>query len=453
MAGSKPKSIAVLGGGLTGLAAAFRLTQQGHLVRLFESSPAIGGAIRTEATDGWLVESGPNSLQEGSPELAILLRELDLGAERIEASPQARNRYLVRGGRPMALPRSPAGFAASSLFSLGAKARIVAELLTPPWERPGDVSLADLVREHFGTEVLDFAVQPAISGIYAGDPSRLSAREAFPSLWAMQRTHGSLLRGAIAAARARKARGASAKIISFRRGLQTLPQAIADHLPPRTIVLNSAVEGLLPGPRWQVVLRSATEPVEPFDAVICALPAGPASRLAFGPSAERPLASLAAIEHPPVSSLFLGFRRDQASHPLDGFGMLVPAVEKRNFLGVLFSSSLFPGRAPAGHVALTVLVGGMLQPEIARLPTPALLAQVLPDLKDLLAVSGDPVFLRHHFWPHAIPQYHLGHDRHRETMAACERAYPGFYLGGQARDGISLPHCVASGWNLAERAS
>ena len=173
----------------------------------------------------------------------------------------------------------------------------------------------------------------------------------------------------------------------------------------------------------------------------------------FGALGERPLASLDSIEHPPVSSIFLGYRREQVAHPLDGFGVLMPEVERRSVLGVLFSSSLFSNRAPAGHIALTVIVGGTRQPEIARLPSDEILTRITPDLRQLLGVSGAPVFCRHTFWPRAIPQYNLGHETHLETIAAAERAHPGLFIGGQARDGISLPACVAAGEKLAARVS
>ena len=164
------------------------------------------------------------------------------------------------------------------------------------------------------------------------------------------------------------------------------------------------------------------------------------------------LAALATLEHPPVTSLFLGYRAEQVAHPLDGFGMLIPAAELRTTLGVIFSSTLFPGRAPEGHVALTVMLGGTRQPEFARLPTEKLHAAVERDLRELLGVNGPPVFQQATHWPRAIPQYNLGHERFLEAMTACERAYPHLFIGGQARDGISLPACLAAGEKLAQRA-
>ena len=443
------KSIAVLGAGVTGLAAAHRLARRGHRVRVFESSARVGGAIRTGIVDGWLIEGGPNTMLAGEPALAALLDELGLAAEVVAASPAARNRYIVRRGAPVAAPLSPPALLGSGLFSLGAKARVVSEMLYRPRVRLADLSLADFIRDHFGQEIVDYALNPFVTGIYAGDPKKLSTRYAFPKLWEAEQKHGSLLRAQMAAAKARAGKPAPG-IMSFRRGLQTLPDALAARLPAGALSFNARIEALVPGTPWSLVWTDgATTQTERFDAIIAALPAPALAQLRFGTLGERPLAALDTIEHPPVSSLFLGYRRDQVKHLLDGFGVLVPELEKRSALGILFSSTLFPDRAPAEHVAITVLTGGTRQPEVARLPTDKLLAAIEPDLRQLLGVSGAPVFSRHTFWPRAIPQYNLGYEIHLETIAAAERAHRGLFVGGQARDGIALPACIAAGERLA----
>lgn len=455
MAIPDPKSIAVLGAGITGLTAAHRLHQLGHGVRVFEQSIRAGGAVRTEQIDGWLIEAGPNSLLSGEPALDALIAELGLDADRLSALPSSKYRYIVRRGQPVPAPLSPPALLTTPLFSLGAKLRLLAEFLTRRRVRTSDLSLAELVGSHFGREFVDYALNPFVTGVYAGNPARLSARHAFPKLWELERTHGSLLRGQLAAAKSRRARGASTPaLFSFRRGLQTLTDTLASRLPRGALTLNASLEAMVPGEKWNVIWHdTAGTHTQSFDAIVVALPAHALAQLRIGALSERPLAALAAMEHPPVSSLFLGFRREQISHPLDGFGLLVPAVEKRSVLGVLFSSSIFPDRAPAGHSALTVLVGGTRQPELASLPTDQLLGAIQPDLHALLGVQGDPVFVRHTFWPRAIPQYNLGFEQFLTAISAAERAHPRLFVGGQACDGISLPACVAAGEKLAARVS
>jgi oxygen-dependent protoporphyrinogen oxidase len=452
-------TVAVVGGGVTGLTAAWALARAGHTVRLFEAGPRLGGSIRSERSGGWLVEAGPASIQDSAPEVRALVQDLGLASARVEAAPAAVHRYLVRGGRLVALPTSPPALLRSRLLSAGAKLRVLGELFRRPHERAADVSVAEFMADHFGREAVERIVQPGISGIYAGDPDRLSARHAFPRLWEMERSRGSLLRAQAAAAKARRKRGepGAPSIFSFRDGLQTLTDALAAQLPAGAVVLNAPVGSIRPaaGGRWSLGKRDPGHPVdaEPFEAVILALPAWALAELELGAPGQRPLAALEAVVHPPVASVFLGYRREQVAHPLDGFGVLVPAVERRSLLGVLFSSTLFPGRAPDGQVGLTALVGGVTQADLARRPTQELVAAVRHDLSTLLGAQGEPAFIRTTLWPRAIPQYDLGYDRILEALTACERAHPGIHVGGAARDGISLPHCLQSGLALARRVT
>ncbi len=342
------------------------------------------------------------------------------------------------------------------LFSLRTKLRLLMEPFTRARVRPADVSLAAFVRDHFGQEIVDYAINPLVAGIYAGDPEMLSTKYAFAKLWEIEQSHGSLIRGQIAAMKQRRARGEApaSRIVSFTRGLQTLPAALAAKLPAGAIRTRTPVISLSSGPSWKLVSRrDGLAATDEFDAVVLALPAAALAHLPMGPAEEKPLAALELVDYPPIASLFLGFRREQVAHPLDGFGALLPEVEHRSILGVLFSSTLFPGRAPDGHVALTVYVGGTRQPDLARLPPEVLRPRVLADLRDLLGVSGDPVFTHATFWPHAIPQYNLGYERFLDAMAHAETQHPGLFIGGHVRDGISVANCIAAGQRLADAAA
>lgn len=453
---SNPASlpVAIIGGGITGLAAAWHLHRAGRAFVLFEGSARTGGVIVSTARDGWLVEGGPNSIQENT-DVAELIAALGLAAQRCPANPSAQKRFIVRRGELVAVPLSPAGLLVSPLFSVRARLRVFTELLHRPRIRTTDTALDQFVASHFGREIVDYGLNPFVSGVYAGDPAKLSARYSFPNLWHLERQYGSLLRGFRAQAAARRARGEPAgvvPIISFSRGLQALPDALAAALPRDCVLTGAEVTTVMPGRPWKLVWnRAGTAHTGEFAVVLLAVPAPALAQLNFGTLGERPFASLEHQPHPPVSSLFLGFRREQVGHPLDGFGALVPAAEQRSLLGVIFSSTLFPGRAPDGHVALTIFAGGARQPETGRLPAGPLLARVLPDLRELLAITGEPEFVHHTFWPRAIPQYNVGHERFLEPLARGETQHRGLFIGGTSRDGISLPDCLKSGRKLAER--
>ena len=270
----------------------------------------------------------------------------------------------------------------------------------------------------------------------------------------MERRHGSLLRGWNAASSEESGdKVGPRRTISFRRGLQTIPWALTARLPEATAVLKAPIESLLRTDRWQVAWRERGETRrETFDSVLAPLPADSLAALQVGQPGMHPLASLGGIEQPPLVSFFLGYRREQVSHPLDGYGVLVSPGERRSVLGIVFSSSLFEGRAPPGCVAVTVLAGGALRPELAALPAGALLERIRADLGELIGAKGEPTFVRHAFRARSIPQYNVGHHRHLEAIARVESANPGLFIGGQVVDGISLSQCIGAGCALADRA-
>lgn len=467
---SSSRRIAVLGGGVSGLAAAFRLSRMGHSVRLFERSGRLGGMIHTEAADGWLAEAGPAFIQELTPLVTAVIKGIGANRERVDAAPLARRRYVVRRGRLVPMPGSPAAAAFSGLFSPLGKLGLLRDVAHR--RRPGgpDRSFYDLIRAHCGREAAEYVAQPLAAGTFAGDAEKLSARYAFPRVWEMDQLHGSFLRARREYVKACEKRYENVvpATFSFRRGMQTLAHGYVLQLPADVIALNARVEGLVPGPKWHVIWRDLRgredgqdrdwskegddgRQVEGFDAVIAALPAATLAQLEFGERGVRPLSVLGEIEHVPLCSLFLGYRREQVGHPLDGFEVVAPKCERRAFLRASFDSSVFPGRAPEGCVALTVLVGGALRPELAGRPAGEVLQAVTPDLAELLGIRGEPVFMRHHPWAGGLPQYNLGHQRFLEAVSRCEKDHRGFFIGGQVRDGVSVAQRMLGGERLAER--
>ncbi|MBM3844452.1 MAG: protoporphyrinogen oxidase, partial [Verrucomicrobia bacterium] len=445
----KPLRVAVVGGGVTGLTAAWQIQRLGHRVTVLEAGARAGGVVGAQRLGAWLQELGPNSLLEGSPEIAAFVDDVGLAPRRLYAAPAAKQRYLVRGGCPVALPTSPGAFLRTPLFSAGAKLRLLLEPFRRRAPADADESLADFVRRRLGREFLDYAINPFVAGVYAGDPESLSVRHAFPRLHALEQEHGSLLLGAL---RWRNSSGGpKGRIFSFPEGLGEIPRALQARLldPVRLRTRVTALRRA--GAGWRLTLdqRGTAEEAE-FDLVVCALPADALAALDFPElAADGGLRLLAEIPHPPVASVFTGHRREDVTHPLDGFGLLVPAVEGGRILGTLFSSTLFPGRAPEGHVALTTFVGGTRQPELTALDDAALATLVCEELGRLLGVSGTPAIVRVQRWPRAIPQYAPGHERFLTAIRQLEAAAPGVFVGGNCRDGISLPNCITAGHRLA----
>ncbi|MBS0664709.1 MAG: protoporphyrinogen oxidase [Verrucomicrobia bacterium] len=445
--------LAVIGAGITGLTAAWHLQRAGRPVVVFEAAPGPGGVVASIHDGEWLWESGPNTMLEGTAEVAAFIDAVGLGSRRIYAGDQAKNRYIVRDGRLVAMPTSPVGFVTTPMFSLGAKLGLLGEPWRPRAPADAEESVADFVVRRLGREFLDYAVNPFVGGVYAGDPRRLSVRHGFPKLFNLEQEHGSLIRGALK--RRNTSGGPKGRIFSFPDGLVELPRALAASLGP-AVRFGTRVSTIRHADgAWEIrSAGDATARAERFAGVLCALPADALAKVRFEnvPGAER-LPELAEIEHPAVTSVFTGHRRADVAHPLDGFGLLMPEVERRRVLGVLFSSSLFPGRAPAGHVALTTFVGGVRAPQLALLDDEAILRLVREELSALLGVRGEPAFVHLQRWPRAIPQYTLGYGRFKKIFADVEAGSPGLRFGGNARDGISLANCIESGRRLALAAT
>jgi len=450
------RSVAIIGGGITGLTAAFYLKRRGIPVSVYEATERVGGAIRTVRQNGYLAEFGPNTILETSPRIAQLVRDAGLQSRRLDPDPTAGARYVVRYRRPIEMPSSPLAFFTTPLFSLGAKWAVLREPFRPPRRDGAEESIADFVRRRLCREFLDHAIDALVAGIYAGDPEKLSVQQAFPRLAALEQKYGSLIKGQILGARERRRRGEVAKDrapkFSFDEGLQVLPDGLRDGLGD-SVQLETPVTRLTETDSgWRVTLRCEGAEVQAdHSAVIYAGTTYALDRLTIVARSPLDVEPLTEIRYPPVASVVLGFRREDVDHPCSGFGMLIPKIEGFRILGTIFSSALFPNRAPAGHITLTNYVGGERYPELAGRPVEELYALVRADLKALLGVRGEPTFQHHYYWPRAIPQYNVGYGRYRELMDRIEQAAPGLFFAGHYRDGISLGDSILSGMNIAER--
>ncbi|MCF7818171.1 MAG: protoporphyrinogen oxidase [Kiritimatiellales bacterium] len=440
------QKVAIVGAGITGLTAAFELKRRGVDCTVYEASDRVGGVIQTIHEDGFLVECGPNSILDTHPNLGKLITALELDDRKLPANTAAMNRFIVRDGEPIALPTSPPAFFSSKAFSAKAKLRLLREPFIKSKSNPSE-SLADFVLRRLGREFLDYAINPFVGGVYAGDPAKLSTALAFPKLYALEQKYGSLIKGAFKGAKERKKRAEvaskDARMFTFDDGMEVLPKQLAAKLGG-AVQLNCPVAGIekLQSGRWQVNGEEYTD-------VLLAIPAHALPKL----NAPFDLSLFSDIYYPPVASLSLGFGINQFTHPLNGFGMLIPKVENRYALGALFPSSIFADRAPPGMTLLTVFIGGSMAPEKALQNEGEMVASALKDLEDLLGLTGAPDYKRLSVYPQAIPQYVLGYERFLDRMKQIETAEPGIHFVGHYRDGISVGNSILSGIDVAERMS
>ena len=438
----------IIGAGISGLARAWQLQRGGQDCTVLEQSALAGGAVRSHREGDTLAEEGPNSILLNSHEIEAFLDSVPgLQESIVEACPAANKRFIVRNGKPHAVPMGPLSAITTPLWSFVAKLRVLKEPFVRPAPSDGEESVAEFVRRRLGDELYRYAINPLVGGIYAGDPEKLSLPHAFPNLHALDQNHGGLIRGAIAkvwAARANKIPKPRKRIISFKDGMAELPEKLAAALSDDLHTAVSIDSIRQSDTQWTVSWTSPCGMVTErlFDQLIITVPAHRLPHLPFDSILKQQLGSLGAIDYPPVSVLSLGFKRTDVAHPIDGFGVLVPECEGRKILGVLFPSSVFSKRAPQDEVLLTAFVGGERQPECATADTETLIATVLPELEQLLGVTGKPTFVHHKHWDKAIPQYKLGYSKHLAKIKWIEQRYSGLHLAGNYCTGISLTNCL-----------
>jgi oxygen-dependent protoporphyrinogen oxidase len=429
--------VAVIGGGISGLTTAFLLKRKGIDVTVFEASGKVGGNVQTIQKDGYTIEQGPNSLLR-SPRLIDLVRMLGLEGEVIAANPAAQKRYILSDGRLEAM--GPRSFV-NGYFSL----KTVFALAREPFVRsksPEGESVAEFVSRRISREFLDKAVDPFVSGVYAGDPHDLSMRAAFPKLYEMERDFGGLIMGAIRR-KVEKPDPKFPRTFSFRGGLKTLIDKLASEIDD-ALRLGAPVGEIenAEGDRFRVNQ-------EEFDAVVLSTPAWVAADLVRARDGQ--LADLlAGVNYPQVAVAVTGFKSEKIGKTLDGFGFLIPSKEKRPILGTLFHSAVFPERSPAGYQLLMTFLGGVRRGnQLDEMTDDAVKDLVTAQLGELLSVKGDPDFFHLKRWERAIPQYRVGYEQVTAACAEFEKHNSGLYFCSNFYRGISMSDCVKNAFQTA----
>ncbi len=418
------RDVVVIGSGISGLSTAFRLKKLGYDVVVYEKDDEIGGNIKTLSEKGYTFELGPQTVL-ADKEVFEFFEEVGIKPQ--TASPSAKYRFIYKRGRLIPLPMSPLSFLTSPLLSFGAKLRVLREPWAPPPVK-NEESVADFVRRRLGQEFLDYIVAPFISGVYAGDPEKLSVKYATKKVYQLEQEFGSLLKGAMK----KKALGPKGKLISFEGGLRTLIDTLAKDLEVKTenVVLRIRKK------EDRFVLDTREGKVE-TKALVVSSPAYTASYLLKDLSWSASL-EFDKIDYVPVVVVNVGVKF--ASIP-EGFGVLVPRKEGKRILGVIFASKLFSGKAPEGKELLTVYLGGATDREVIELPDEEISELVERELKEVLGVR-DIDFIHIKKWKRAIPQYTLGYGKYLELAKEMEEIHKGLFLTGNYLSGISVADCI-----------
>ncbi len=437
----------IIGSGLAGLTAAVALKETGVSVTVLEKSDRAGGAVRTEQDHGFFLEFGPNTIQS-TPNLINLVHTLGLESQLLIKSPRT-PRYVLHNGALHAVPLSPLMLFTSSLLTLRGKLRLLREPFVPFDESNHEETLLAFAKRRLGEEVTDRLIAPFVSGVWAGDVSKLSAWSAFPKLHEWEKNFGSLLKGMLRSGKPKASRATPRGLVSFRQGIETLTKEMAARIG-NELRTNFSVSDLRPTKTgWEVSGSSHTLSATH---VILAAPAKESARIVH-PLSPAAAEALREIRYAPVAVLHFGFRKNQIGSPKEGFGYLVAPTENSDILGCLWSSNLFPERAPDDHVLWTVFMGGDANASLLRLSDDELKRRALENLRPTMKLTGEPVFARLTRHAEAIPQYTIGHAERLRKLKEAEQNYPGLSFVGNYRGGISVGDVVNAALALAAKIS
>jgi len=402
--------------------------------------------MQTGKKEGFLIDYGPNSGLETTPLIRKIVDEVGLSDEMVYASNASDKRFILRNNQLHVLPTSPYSFIKTKLFSTKAKFRLMAEPFIGKSNDGYYQSMSEFVKRRLGQEFLDYAIDPFVSGVFAGDPDKLSVKSAFPKLYRLEEIYGGLIKGMIKGSRERKNRAEkskqNARMFSFINGMQSFPQAIADKLYNK-INYNCIVKRVIKNSDSYKIVYDNNNSLQELDSnlIISALPAYTASDIfqELDPNIVRQMND---IYYPPVIVLFIGFKKESIGIPLNGFGYLIPSKEKRSYLGAIWSSVIFPNRCDEDKVAFTLFVGGSRMPNLFELNKAELINKVVNEFKETMKIKDEPLFITDRMWLKAIPQYNIGYVEHENYFNKFENDHPGIFLSGNYRGGISVGDCI-----------
>lgn len=444
---SGPNRTAILGGGISGLAAAWELAKAGQPAVLIEQDSALGGVIRTNVVQDCVIEAGPDSFLAAKPAALELIHELGLADQVIGSNDHLRVTYIRKHGRlipmpdglMMMIPTKLLPVAFSPLLGWGTKIRMGLEYFHSSPPNAPERSVAQLVREHYGQEAVDYLAEPLLSGVYGGDPETLSANAVLGQFVELEKKYGSLTKGTLAVRAQRKGGPAGSLFKTLQGGLGQLIKALTQQLDGKMDRVTGAVVSLARSAEgWRIGLADGTA-VEAAR-VILAVPAGPAAQILAGLDAEL-AARLAAIPYNSSMTIALGYDRQALGHPLDGFGFLIPKVERRKLVACTWVGTKFNHRVPPDKAVLRCFLGGAHIDE----PDDALIAAIREELRDLMGVTATPAFHTVQRWRKAMAQYTLGHQGRVREIRGLAGRHAGLALAGNFLDGIGIPDCIRSG--------